>query len=72
MCPKKGTERGFMFEEKIQRLDEIVEALEQGNISLETALSFYAEGVKLVRACKEILDNAEQVVRDLREEMEDQ
>lgn len=61
-----------MFEEKIQRLDEIVEALEQGNISLETALSFYAEGVKLVRACKEILDNAEQVVRDLREEMEDQ
>ncbi len=50
------------FEENIARLEEIVSALEKGDAKLAESLKLYEEGTKLVAACGEMLDRAEQKV----------
>ena len=47
------------------RLQEIVQALDSGSEGLEKSLKLYEEGIAIVRACTEILDNAEQKVKIL-------
>lgn len=53
------------FEEALSRLEEIVENLEQGELSLEEALKRFEEGVKLSRFCAGRLDEAEKKVEIL-------
>ncbi len=55
------------FEQAMQRLEEIVKNLENGNASLDSSLKLFEEGVKLVSECKKQLDNAEQRVKILLE-----
>ena len=55
------------FEDAIQRLDEIVKALEDGKAPLDVSLKLFEEGVKLVNECKTQLDFAEQRVKVLLE-----
>lgn len=47
------------FEECLQRLEQIVDELEKGDIPLERALALFEEGMKLSQACKTELDAAE-------------
>lgn len=47
------------FEENMQRLEEIVRALERGNVALEESLKLFQEGTSLVEYCNKILDNAQ-------------
>lgn len=54
------------FETSVKRLEEITSALEKENISLEEALKLYEEGVRLVRACNERLEDAERRIRILK------
>lgn len=51
------------FEKKLNRLGEIVESMEEGDLSLDQSLKLFEEGVKLSRKCNEELDKAEQKVR---------
>jgi len=51
--------RELSFEEAMKRLEEIVNYLESGNISLEQALEAYSEGVKLSLYCNNKLEEAE-------------
>ncbi len=53
------------FEVAIKRLEEIVVALEKGNLSLEDSLKIFEEGVKLTKSCLKILDDAEKKVEIL-------
>jgi exodeoxyribonuclease VII small subunit len=53
------------FEEALQELEEIVNRLEQGDLSLEEALQFFEEGVKLSRYCHTKLDEAQKRVEIL-------
>lgn len=53
------------FESKIQRLDEIVKAMETGELPLEESLKLFEEGVKLSRECQSELEAAEQKVEIL-------
>jgi exodeoxyribonuclease VII small subunit len=53
------------FETAIQRLTEIVQTLERGDLSLEESLRLFEEGVKLSRASQERLDVAEKRVEQL-------
>ena len=53
------------FEASMQRLDEIVRALDSGTEGLDRSLKLYEEGIKLVRTCTETLDRAEQKVKML-------
>ena len=56
---------GFSFEEAIQGLQEAVEQLESGDLSLDQALAAFERGVKLARRCSAYLDQAELRVREL-------
>jgi len=47
------------FEKAMKRLEEIVNILESGNLSLEQALEAYNEGVKLSLYCNNKLEEAE-------------
>lgn len=57
MASKKVT-----FEQQIARLEEIVSALEQGDVQLADSLALFEEGTKLIAACTKQLDQAEQQV----------
>ena len=57
MSAKKAT-----FEQQLQRLEEIVAALEKGDVQLADSLSLFEEGTKLIAACSKQLDQAEQQV----------
>ena len=50
------------FEEQITRLEQIVSALEQGDVKLSDSLARFEEGTKLIAACSKGLDQAEQKV----------
>lgn len=47
------------FEECYARLDEVIEALETGDRSLEESLALYEEGVRLAAHCEQQLRAAE-------------
>jgi exodeoxyribonuclease VII small subunit len=47
------------FEDALQRLEEIVHALEEGDIGLNESLERYEEGIKLLRQSYELLQRAE-------------
>ncbi len=63
MAKKKLT-----FEESIERLEEIVEKLDQEEVSLDEAVAFYKEGLALSGFCKEKLAVAEGEILLLRKE----
>ena len=47
------------FEAALQKLDEIVQRLEKGELPLEESLKLYEEGIRLSRICHAKLDEAE-------------
>ncbi|MGB9597823.1 MAG: exodeoxyribonuclease VII small subunit [Candidatus Poribacteria bacterium] len=53
------------FETAMARLEEIVEKLESGELSLEESLSVFEEGIKLSKICAKILNDAERKVEIL-------
>ncbi|MEY4773090.1 MAG: Exonuclease small subunit [Planctomycetota bacterium] len=53
------------FDERLQRLEALVVELEQGGGGLETALQRYAEGVKLLKECRESLAAHKRTVEEL-------
>ena len=55
------------FETSLERLEEIVECLETGDLTLEQSLKQFEEGVSLTRACQTALTDAEQTIKVLTE-----
>lgn len=53
------------FEKKLTRLEEIVQKMEVGELSLDDSLKLFEEGVKLSRDCNKELNTAEQKVKKL-------
>lgn len=53
------------FEKKLTRLEEIVQKMEGGEMSLDDSLKLFEEGVKLSRECNKELSQAEQKVKKL-------
>jgi exodeoxyribonuclease VII small subunit len=50
------------FEQALSRLEEIVENLERGELSLEVSLKKFEEGIGLSRFCAKKLDEAQEKV----------
>ncbi|HHV43169.1 MAG TPA: exodeoxyribonuclease VII small subunit [Firmicutes bacterium] len=50
------------FEEAYKKLEEIVEQLETGELTLDQSLALFEEGIALVRHCRRLLDVAEKRV----------
>lgn len=59
------SKKSMTFEESMERLDQIVRALETGDASLEDAIKLFEEGTKLAAKCNELLDTAELKVTKL-------
>lgn len=60
MSQKKPT-----FEENMQRLEQIVRAMERGEVPLEESLKLFQEGTELVRTCGKLLDEAQLQVKKI-------
>jgi len=53
------------FEENMHRLEQIVRAMERGDVALEESLKLFQEGTELVRSCGKLLDEAELQVKKI-------
>lgn len=58
--PAKKSEPDLNFEGAMDRLEEIVDQMESGEMLLEELIVRYEEGMKLVKICQERLASAEQ------------
>lgn len=47
------------FEESMNRLEQIVRAMERGDVPLEESLKLFQEGTELVQTCTKLLDDAQ-------------
>jgi exodeoxyribonuclease VII small subunit len=53
------------FETALSELEELVERMEQGDLSLDESLKQFERGVQLTRSCQKALKEAEQKVQVL-------
>jgi exodeoxyribonuclease VII small subunit len=60
-------EKAPTFEESVAQLEQIVAAIESGQIGLEESLAKYEQGMALVKRCRAILDSAEKRIEQLTE-----
>ena len=54
------------FEEALALLDETVDALESGSLTLAQSMAMYERGMKLARVCNEMLTSAEMRITRIR------
>lgn len=67
MPSQKKTNTIKDFEKSLARLNQLIEKMESGNLSLETALQYFEEGITLIKSCQSTLTDAEQTVHRLTE-----
>ena len=53
------------FEASMLRLEQIVRAMEKGDVELEESLKLFQEGTELIRRCGNLLDEAELQVKKI-------
>ena len=53
------------FEQNMERLEQIVRAMERGDVALDESLKLFQEGTELVRSCEKLLENANLQVRQI-------
>ena len=56
------------FEEKHERLEQLVKKLENGDNSLDESVKLYQEGIRLAKECHEELQNAEKTIIKMKTE----
>lgn len=54
----KNQKNEITYEQAVKRLDEIVELLDNGELTLENSLELFSEGAKLISYCNTTLDSA--------------
>lgn len=55
------------FEEAFKRLEELVQTLEEGKLSLEDTRRLYEEGMELAKLCNRMLNATELRITELRD-----
>ncbi|MFI4898555.1 MAG: exodeoxyribonuclease VII small subunit [Phycisphaerales bacterium JB059] len=53
------------YEQAVERLEELVERIESGEIGLEASIAAYERGVALLARCRTVLDDVEQRIEQL-------
>ena len=53
-------EQMISFEEAMNKLEQIVDKLEEGDVPLEAAIAFYKEGMELSKLCHDKLKSVEE------------
>lgn len=62
---KTNDEQPKSFEASLEALEEIVQALESGDLPLEKSLELFEQGIRLSRQCQERLSQAERRIEIL-------
>ena len=55
------------FEQAIDKLEDLIEQIESGEVGLEDAIAQYEQGQSLIKRCRSILDRAERRIAELTE-----
>ena len=58
------------FEESLNRLQEISNSLESGDVGLEESIKLYEEGINLAKLCYKTLKDADLKVTELKKQLE--
>jgi exodeoxyribonuclease VII small subunit len=58
------------FEVSMQRLEEIVNQLDSGKLSLEESIKIFEEGIELSKFCSDKLNQAEKKIKTLMKKQE--
>ena len=61
MAPSKETP--LTFEQSLAKLEGLVTRVEEGQVPLEESIDCYAEGITLLKQCRQILDQAEEKIQ---------
>jgi len=56
-------DKSLTFEESLAKLEDIVTRVEEGEVPLEESIDCYAEGITLLKQCRQILDQAEEKIQ---------
>ena len=63
----KSKEKSLDFEKSLAKLENIIEALEDGELPLNESIKTFEEGVKITKHCQELLAKAELKIQKLLE-----
>ena len=63
----KSKEKSLDFEKSLAKLENIIEALEDGDLPLNESIKTFEEGVKLTKHGQELLSKAELTIQKLLE-----
>ena len=61
-------EEKLSFEESLEKLEEIVNKLENGDVPLDEAIDEFNNAMQLVKVCNEKLSNAEEAIAKIVQE----
>ncbi|MFT6221472.1 MAG: exodeoxyribonuclease VII small subunit [Candidatus Endobugula sp.] len=59
---EQAVDTSINFEDSIHALEELVNALENGDLSLEESLTTFEKGIRLTKECQQQLTTAEQKI----------
>jgi|TARA_Y100000748_G_scaffold294440_2_gene285093 exodeoxyribonuclease VII small subunit len=60
------------FETSLNKLEEIVESLEQGDLDLDQSIKKFEEGISLYKNCRELLSGAQKKISVLTESLKEE
>lgn len=60
-------EKNVSLEERFESIEEIIEAMETGDVTLDQSFELYKNGLEEIRAANAILDNMEKAMLKLNE-----
>ena len=63
--PTKKSEGGANFEKSLERLEKIVEEMEEGNLPLDDMIARFEEGQGLLKVCRKKLNEVQKKVEVL-------
>jgi exodeoxyribonuclease VII small subunit len=72
MTGPKKSEKNQNLEEKLKELEQIVQSLEKGQISLDESLRIFERGVELYQNCRETLEGAEKKIKILTDNLKEE
>ena len=61
----KSAKTAASFESSLAQLEDIIQAMESGDMPLDAALASYKQGIELMKFCQQKLADAEQQLRIL-------
>ena len=64
---QSNNERDLSFEEALSNLEEIIQLMESGDAPLDSLVSNYQTGVKMLKLCRSKIEGAEIKIKEVQE-----